>query len=96
MAAASTAATSNVSAATSSTALFTAGFAAVKGRTVYNDSTAVLYLKFGTSASTTSYTVQIPAGGYYEFPGGPNGVYGGAVEGVWAAANGSARCTEVS
>lgn len=62
------------------------------GRLVYNDSTAVLYVKFGATASTTSYTVQVPAGGLFEFPGP---IYGGAVDGIWGTANGNARLTEV-
>lgn len=81
--------TANVAAATSSTALFAAAERAL-GRTVYNDSTAALYLKYGTGASNTSYTIQIAAGGYYEFP---QPVYSGAVEGAWASANGNARLT---
>jgi hypothetical protein len=60
------------------------------GRVVFNDSTAVLYLKFGTSASTSSYTVQIAAGAYFEFP---LPVYIGEVDGIWASANGNARVT---
>lgn len=62
----------------------------VNARTIYNDSTAVLYVKFGVTASTTSYTVQIAAGGYYEFP---QPTYAGQVDGIWASANGSARLT---
>jgi hypothetical protein len=50
----------------------------------------VLYVKFGAAASTTSYTVQIAAGGYYEFP---QPVYCGEVDGIWASANGAARLT---
>lgn len=80
----------NVSSSASSTSLFAANGAA-KGRSVTNDSTAVLYLKYGTTASTTSYTVQIPAGGYFEFP---PPFYGGAVDGIWATATGSARTSE--
>ena len=60
------------------------------GRVVFNDSTAVLYLKFGATASSSSYTVQIAAGGYYEFP---RPVYTGQVDGIWASANGNARLT---
>lgn len=87
------ASTSSVTAATSSTVLFAARTdGAAHSRLVFNDSTATLYLKFGTAASTTSHTVQIPAGGYFEFP---DPLYDGAVEGVWGAANGAARCTEV-
>jgi hypothetical protein len=59
---------------------------------VYNDSTAVLYLKFGATASTTSFTILIPSQGYYEFP---QPCYSGQVDGIWAAANGSARVTEL-
>ena len=51
------------------------------GRTVFNDSTQVLYLKFGATASASSYTVQIAAGGYYEFPQPI----------IWARSTGSGR-----
>jgi hypothetical protein len=80
----------NVSSSASSTTLFAAK-GSVKGRTIYNDSTAVLYVKFGATASTTSYTVQLASGDYYEFP---QPVYGGVVDGIWASANGAARTTE--
>jgi hypothetical protein len=80
----------NVSSSASSVTLFAAA-GGVKGRTIYNDSTAVLYVKFGATASTTSYTVQLAAGAYYEFP---RPVYGGVVDGIWASANGAARTTE--
>lgn len=64
-----------------------------KLRTFYNDSTQVLYIKFGATASTTSYTVQVAAGGYYEVP---QPLYTGAIDGIWASANGNARITEVT
>lgn len=67
--------------------------AARKGFTVYNDSTSVLYLKLGTTATITSFTVPIGAGGFYE---NPKPVYTGEVDGIWASANGSARITELS
>lgn len=82
--------TANVSSSASSVTLFTA-MSGVRGRTVYNDSTAVLYLKFGATASSTSYTVQLAAGDYYEFP---SPCYGGLVDGIWASANGAARTTQ--
>lgn len=65
-----------------------------KGMTVQNESTAILYLKFGATASLTSYTVQIPAGAYYELPF--IRVYTGAIDGIWSAANGNARITELT
>jgi hypothetical protein len=80
----------NVASSATSVNLFAANGAA-QGRAVTNDSTAVLYLKFGTTASATSYTVQLAAGAYYEFP---RPTYGGAVDGIWASANGNARTTE--
>jgi hypothetical protein len=67
-----------------------------KQRIVVNDqgvNTANLFIKFGTGASATSYTVKVPPNGYYEFPS-TNGVYAGPVEGIWDAATGTARTTE--
>lgn len=59
--------------------------------TVWNDSTAILYLKFGATAIATSATVPIAAQGYYEFP---SPIDQGRVDGIWASANGFARITE--
>lgn len=89
-ASASTATTSNVVSSASSTTLLSANTAR-KGFTIFNDSTAVLYVKFGTTASSSSYTVQLAASGYYE--SGPV-VYTGRIDGIWASANGNARVTE--
>ena len=62
------------------------------GFTLYNDSTAVLYLLLSDgTASTTVYTKQVAAnGGFFEAPYN----YRGAVNGIWASANGAARVTE--
>lgn len=60
---------------------------------IFNDSTAVLYVKFGGPASSTSYTVKVIAGAYFE---SPYPCYQGEVHGIWATANGYARITEVS
>jgi hypothetical protein len=91
-----TATHSNVAASASSVALFTASTNRVIDRTVFNDSSAVLYLKYGTAASTTSHAVQIAPGGYFEFPKSEGSVFPGAVEGIWSSATGSARCVEMS
>lgn len=64
------------------------------GATFYNDSTAILYLKLGSTASTSSYTLQMAAGSYYELPT-PH-LYTGAIDGIWASANGNVRITELS
>lgn len=63
-----------------------------KGLTIYNESTQIMYLKLGTTASATSYTSQLEAGDYYETPYG----YTGIVDALWASANGSARITELT
>lgn len=59
-------------------------------RVVWNDSTATLYLKFGATASTSSFTVKLAPGAYYEFP---QPFYVGQVDGIWDSANGFARLT---
>lgn len=82
--------TATVASSATSVTVFAEATGETNGRTVYNDSTAVLYLKFGTTASATSYTVQVPAGGYFEFP---VPVYGGEVDGIWSSATGNARVT---
>jgi hypothetical protein len=84
-----TATLANVASSASSVTLFAAA-SNDNARTIWNDSTAVLYVKFGTTASTTSFTVQLAAGAYYEFP---QPVFAGRVDGIWASANGSARTT---
>jgi hypothetical protein len=65
------------------------------GATVYNDSSAVLYLLLGaTAASTTNYTCRVASGGYYEVPFG----YTGQLTGIWASdpGDGAARVTEIT
>lgn len=62
--------------------------------TVFNDSTATLYLAWGAGASTTNYTAKIPSQGMYELPAMPI-VYVGVITGIWASANGTALVTEV-
>ncbi len=84
-----TATLANVASSGSSVTLFAAA-SSTSARTIWNDSTAVLYVKFGTTASTSSYTVQLAAGAYYEFP---QPVFAGRVDGIWASANGNARVT---
>lgn len=85
-----TATLANVNSSATNVTLLSANSTA-RGRTVYNDSTAVLYLKFGATATSSSYTVQLASGAYYEFP---QPCYTGQVDGIWASANGAARTTE--
>lgn len=62
-----------------------------RGLLIFNDSTAALYVKYGSAASATSFSVKIAAGGYWEMPQPP---YSGIVTGIWASANGNAYVTE--
>lgn len=87
---ATTATRSSVNADVADTALLAAD-AARLGATIYNESTATCYVGYGTTAaSLTSYSVQVPAGGYLEVPAQ---FVRCAIRGYWAAANGAARVT---
>lgn len=61
-----------------------------KGATIWNESTATLFIELGGTASLTAYTAQVLGGGYYEVPYG----YTGAIAGIWSAANGKALVRE--
>jgi hypothetical protein len=63
------------------------------GLIVFNDSSSILYLKYGATASSTSWTVRLEAGGYWEMP---QPIYTGRIDVIWAAANGNARITELA
>lgn len=68
--------------------------AARKGWTCYNDSGASLYIKFGATASATSFNVLVPPYGYYEMPSGV--IYTGVIDGIWSSdAGGNARVMEL-
>jgi hypothetical protein len=61
------------------------------GATIYNDSSAILYVKLGVAASLTSFTVRMRPYAYYEVPYG----YTGQISGIWATSTGTARITEL-
>ena len=60
------------------------------GASIYNDSTANLYLKLGATASTSSFTTIVRPNQLYEVPFG----YTGIIDGLWSAATGNARIME--
>lgn len=63
-----------------------------KGLIIVNDSSQILYIKFGGAAGTTDYSIRLVPFGTYEM-GYPK--YLGAIHGIWAAnGSGSARITE--
>jgi hypothetical protein len=81
---------SNVSGSASSVTLLSAN-PTRKGATLYNDSTAIAYVKLGGTASTTSYTVKLNQDDYYEVPAD----YVGVIDCIWASATGAMRITEL-
>lgn len=85
---------SNVASSTSSVTIL-ASNSSRKGASIYNDSTQTLYLdETGGTASSNSYTTQVPPQQLYELPG-PT-IYNGAITGIWASANGNARVKETT
>ena len=88
-------ATSTVTAVTSSATVVTllAANTARVGALVVNNSTATLYLKLGSAASLTSWSVQLDPGAYWEMP---RRYYTGIITGIWSAVNGDAKVTETA
>lgn len=62
------------------------------GATIYNEGSAICYMKLGSTASLTSYSVQVASGGYYEVPFG----YTGAIDGITSASTAQLRVTEIT
>lgn len=88
-----TATLSNVAGSASSVAILASNTSRL-GAMLHNDSTAVLYIKYGSTASTTSYTYKLQPGDHWEMPTYPT--YTGAIDGIWASATGTARITEIT
>lgn len=64
-----------------------------KGFTIFNDSTEILYVKFGATATTSDFAAKLQPGDYYEALSGC--IYTGIIDGIWANnASGAARITE--
>ncbi|PHM11630.1 hypothetical protein [Nostoc sp. 'Peltigera malacea cyanobiont' DB3992] len=63
-----------------------------KGATIWNDSTANLFIEFGATATTSAFTAKLSAGGYYETPFN----YTGVISGIWSGANGNALVRELT
>lgn len=83
--------TSLASAATSAQLL--AANTSRKGLTLFNTDANGVYVKYGTTASATSFTVLIPTNGYWEMP---EPIYTGRIDAIWAAdGSGSLYATEL-
>lgn len=89
---ASTATLSNVSGSASSVSILASNTSRL-GVQVFNDSTVAMYLKYGATASATSFTVKLQPAAHWEMP---SPIYTGALDGIWVSATGSARVTEMT
>lgn len=89
---AGTATLANVSASATSVTLRAANTSRL-GLIIFNDSTEILYVKFGSTASATSFTYKLNAGDTLELQTTP---YTGIVTGIWVSATGTARVTELT
>lgn len=63
------------------------------GAVIVNDSAATLYLKYGSTASSTSFTYKVDPGATWEMP--RTMLYVGIITGIWSSATGAARTTEL-
>lgn len=87
-----TSAVNPVSSSATSVMLLAAN-AARKGAAIHNDANKPCYLKLGTTASTSSFTVKMAAGDYYEVPA----CYTGRIDAIWdASPTGNALVTEIT
>ncbi|MBC7971537.1 MAG: hypothetical protein H7Z11_15685 [Verrucomicrobia bacterium] len=86
----STTATPTTVASSITSVAILAANAARKGATIWNASTATLYLDLDAAATAADYAAKLDPGGYYEVPYG----FTGALSGIWSAANGSALVRE--
>ena len=65
-----------------------------RGLIIVNDADVAVCVKFGATATATSYTVKIAAAGYYEMP---VPIYQGIVDAIWVSApTGAARVTQLT
>lgn len=88
-----TVAAAGVTAVASSVTVVTLAAANTDRRTlsIYNDGKNPLFVKLGTAATLTDFTVMIDKQEYYELP---SPIYTGEITGIWSAVDGSARVTE--
>lgn len=90
---ADTATLTNVNDTNASTALVAANASRLHAK-CFNDSTAILYINYGATATTSAFTERVEPGGswFMEWP-----IYTGVINGIWSAdASGAARCTELT
>ena len=80
-------------ASSTSSAQLLASTATRKGLILHNTDAYDVYVKYGATASATSYTVMIAPNGYWEMP---QPVYTGRIDAIWAGnGSGSLYATEL-
>lgn len=85
-------------AVSASSAQLLASNSARSGVIIHNDSSATLYIKFGTTATSSigGYTYSLGSGGTLELPGPGQKIYTGRIDGIWSSASGNgASITEL-
>lgn len=88
-----TATLTNVAASLTSVTLL-ASNSSRKGAILYNDCSLPCYVKFGSTASTTSFTVYLTANSHLILDSNP--VYTGIITGIWTTVVGNMRVTELT
>lgn len=83
--------TTNVAASATNVTLLASNSSRL-GATFFNDSSNNLYLKLGSTASTSSFTARLIPNGYYETPFS----YTGIITGIWDGTNGNCRVGELT
>jgi hypothetical protein len=81
----------SVAAATTSTTLIVSNANRVLA-TIYNDSSSIMYLAIGATASATNFTIKIFPNSYFELPASTTS----AISAIWNTAVGNARVTELT
>ncbi len=77
-------------ATSTTTAELRAASAGGKGCVIHNDSAGVLFVKFGATASATSFTYRLASQTSLELP---QPVYGGVIHGILDTGTGNAQVT---
>lgn len=62
------------------------------GGSIYNNSSAILYIAEAATATSSNFKVPLAANTYYEIPAG----YTGVISGYWASVAGDAHVTEIT
>lgn len=81
--------TSRVAASASTVQLLAANTARVFFVVVNESTSATLYVKYGTTAALTDYTIPLAPGAWFS-----DTLYRGRIDGIWSSASGAAQLTE--